>query len=548
MTDAERKDAYRLRLHRVEKWLERAEAVSAWGDRDTAFLLYWIAFNSAYAKDRRSGLEVEEFRLFFRTLLRFDPNGALRETVCRRFGDAVRKVVENVFLYERFWEEAKSRAKGAEAESDAEWNRKFRAECEEMRRAVAAPGEGDALEVLVVLFRRLYTLRNQLVHGGATWGGRLNRYSVENGERLLASTVPIFLRLMRENPDEDWGAPPYWAGLWKGKPDTEVDRGTPQDGGDADPPPPRTPRPRRTPGPAPTPDTPPERNARPLILRLQHLGTAYLSHASAAERLTRVGLPPAELRTDQGRGFQLDSRALLGNECWLHVVHNWNPEARVCRYLRSVGEGLEHLALEVDDIEAAVERVKRSAPIFEDTIFRAADGFEAFVAPEDAGGFTVELIQPHATSWNWPDPPPRRLSPLLRATHLAEVVAVAPDPAAAAARFEELFGLPSHLPSHLPSQPAAPAGGAEPPAVLVPFPNGCALRFEAPADPGATRPGLRALVLETPEPEADRHALAAAGVGTRRTPGGDLAAPAEACGFEVVLRPAPGAASPSQKT
>lgn len=274
-----------------------------------------------------------------------------------------------------------------------------------------------------------------------------------------------------------------------------------------------------------------------MILRLQHIGTAYFSHASAAERLTRVGLPPAELRTDQGRGFQLDSRVLLGNECWLHVVHNWNPEARVCRYLRSVGEGLEHLALEVDDIEAAAERVKRSAPIFEDTIFRAADGFEAFVAPEDAGGFTVELIQPHSTSWNWPDPPPPRLSPLLRATRLAEVVAVAPDPAAAAARFEELFGLASR---------AVSADGRGRPAVLVPFPNRCALRFEAPADPGAARSGLRALGLETPEPEADRHALEAAGVEARPAAGGGFRVPAEACGFEVVLRPA-AADSRSQK-
>lgn len=279
-----------------------------------------------------------------------------------------------------------------------------------------------------------------------------------------------------------------------------------------------------------------------MILRLQHIGTAYLSHASAAERLTRVGLPPAELRTDQGRGFQLDSRVLLGNECWLHVVHNWNPEARVCRYLRSVGEGLEHLALEVDDIEAAVARVKRSAPIFEDTIFRAADGFEAFVAPEDAGGFTVELIQPHATSWNWPDPPPRRLSPLLRATRLAEVVAVTPDPAAAAARFEELFGLSSQ-----PASPPASGNGAGDTAVLVPFPNRCVLRFEAPADPGTARPGLRALGLETPEPEADRAALAAAGVETRPAARSGFRVPADACGFEIALRPSPGAASRPQK-
>lgn len=255
-----------------------------------------------------------------------------------------------------------------------------------------------------------------------------------------------------------------------------------------------------------------------MILRLQHIGTAHRSHASAAERLRQVGLEPAELRTDQGRGFQLDSRKLLGNECWLHVVHNWNPEARVCQYLRTIGEGLEHIAIETDDIEAAVARVKESAPIFEDRILHAADGFEAFVYPEDACGFTVELIQPHASSWNWPDPPPARVSPMLSVTHLAEVVAAAADPEAAGRRFEELFDVGFEV------------DGAS---VRVPFGNDCVLRFQ----PG--RPGLRSLVLETADLDADHAALQSAGTPveaatTNHSPA--LRVPASVAGFEVVVR------------
>ena len=255
-----------------------------------------------------------------------------------------------------------------------------------------------------------------------------------------------------------------------------------------------------------------------MILRLQHIGTAHRSHASAAERLRQVGLEPAELRTDQGRGFQLDSRKLLGNECWLHVVHNWNPEARVCQYLRTIGEGLEHVAIETDDIEGAVARVKESAPIFEDRIFHAADGFEAFVYPDDACGFTVELIQPHASSWNWPDPPPPRVSPMLSVTHLAEVAAGAADPEAAGRRFEELFDVGFQM------------DGAT---ALVPFGNDCALRFQ----PG--RPGLRSLVLESTDPDADRRALEAAGTPVESASanhGTELRIPASVAGFEVVVR------------
>ena len=257
-----------------------------------------------------------------------------------------------------------------------------------------------------------------------------------------------------------------------------------------------------------------------MILRLQHIGTAHRCHASAAERLRQVGLEPAELRTDQGRGFQLDSRKLLGNECWLHVVHNWNPEARVCQYLRTIGEGLEHIAIETDDIEGAVARVRESAPIFEDRIFHAADGFEAFVYPEDACGFTVELIQPHASSWNWPDPPPERVSPLLSVRRLTEVTAGTPDPGTAGRRFEELFGMGFERDNG---------------DVTVAFPNRCRLRFRR------GEPGLHALVLESADPEADLRALRDAGTpveaGARAA---DVRIPASVAGFEIVLRVAEG--------
>ena len=253
-----------------------------------------------------------------------------------------------------------------------------------------------------------------------------------------------------------------------------------------------------------------------MILRLQHIGTAHRSHASAAERLRRVGLEPSEPRTDQGRGFQLDSRKLLGNECWLHVVHNWNPEARVCQYLRTIGEGLEHIAIETDDIEGAVARVKESAPIFEDRILRADDGFEAFVYPEDACGFTVELIQPHASSWNWPDPPPERVSPLLSVGRLAEVVAGTTDPEAAGRRFEELFGVAP-----------APRNGD----VTVPFPNGCRLRFRRGA------PGLHTLVLESADPEADLEVLRQREIPVEAAErGSELRIPASVAGLEITLR------------
>ena len=52
-------------------------------------------------------------------------------------------------------------------------------------------------------------LRNQLVHGGSTWNGSVNRDQVRNGARIMGLLVPLFIDLMMDNPQVAWGAPCY---------------------------------------------------------------------------------------------------------------------------------------------------------------------------------------------------------------------------------------------------------------------------------------------------------------------------------------------------
>jgi 4-hydroxyphenylpyruvate dioxygenase-like putative hemolysin len=183
------------------------------------------------------------------------------------------------------------------------------------------------------------------------------------------------------------------------------------------------------------------------IIRLQHIGIVVKDFPDSWDRFDRVlGTMPRDFRDDQGRGMQHDARVLLGNDCWIHIVYNWNPESRVYQFLERHGEGLEHIAIETDSIEADVQRLRDlKVPIFMDKIFDANDGYEAFVYPEDGIGFTVELIQHHDRAWVYPEnargiPISNKLG-VHRADHLTAVVR---DVAEAAERFEELFGLPAH--------------------------------------------------------------------------------------------------------
>ena len=47
------------------------------------------------------------------------------------------------------------------------------------------------------------------MHGGATWNSSVNRDQVRDGARILGFLVPIFVDLMMDNADVDWGLPYY---------------------------------------------------------------------------------------------------------------------------------------------------------------------------------------------------------------------------------------------------------------------------------------------------------------------------------------------------
>jgi hypothetical protein len=72
-----------------------------------------------------------------------------------------------------------------------------------------AMAERATAKILSTLFDRLYVLRNQLVHGGATWNSSVNRDQVRDGTAVLGWLLPVMIDIMMDNPDYDWGKPFY---------------------------------------------------------------------------------------------------------------------------------------------------------------------------------------------------------------------------------------------------------------------------------------------------------------------------------------------------
>ena len=192
-----------LRAHRAISWIRGAERAGADGDEDTAFIGYWIAFNAAYVQPpqlQQRWQDKELFRAYFERVVRLDAKGVIYEAVWDRFDGPIRTLLDNQFVYQPFW-----RWRHGEA-GYANWRESFARHRREVNRALA---KQDTAAVLKTLFDRLYVLRNQLIHGGATWRGGVNRGQVRDGAAIMAALVPHFVDLMMDHPDENWGQPPY---------------------------------------------------------------------------------------------------------------------------------------------------------------------------------------------------------------------------------------------------------------------------------------------------------------------------------------------------
>ena len=190
-----------LRVHRALSWLNRAEMAK--DDPDGAFIFLWIAFNAAYAEDVTQMAFTGErtaFDDYFGKLIELDKRQAIYEAIWKRFSGSIRMLIDNKYVFSPFW------SYHNEVPGYDDWEDRFHKSKVHLHKALQ---NHDTRMILATVFDRLYVLRNQIVHGGATWNSSVNRSQIRDGHEILAFLVPLFIDLMMDNPDKNWGAPYY---------------------------------------------------------------------------------------------------------------------------------------------------------------------------------------------------------------------------------------------------------------------------------------------------------------------------------------------------
>ena len=186
-----------LRVHRALSWLDRAERSG--DDLDARFIFLWIAFNAAYANeigDQERSHEQKVFGDFLQKLVDLDKDDILYKLIWTEFSGSIRVLLDNRFVYQPFWDFHNGKI------DEDEWKSRFQGANLAARKALA---EHKTVTVLAIVLSRMYTLRNQLIHGGATWNSSVNRDQLRDCSAFLGKLVPFIIQLMMDNPNTLWG-------------------------------------------------------------------------------------------------------------------------------------------------------------------------------------------------------------------------------------------------------------------------------------------------------------------------------------------------------
>ncbi len=127
---------------------------------------------------------------------------------------------------------------------------------------------------------------------------------------------------------------------------------------------------------------------------IDHIAIAVSSMHEALGTFERLyGLKP-EHSEDIASDKVAEAMLPIGNS-YLQLLQPTDPESTVAKFIEKRGQGLHHIAIRVDDIEATLAHLKREGAELLDSEPRIGGGGHrvAFVHPETTNGILIELVE-----------------------------------------------------------------------------------------------------------------------------------------------------------
>jgi methylmalonyl-CoA/ethylmalonyl-CoA epimerase len=131
-----------------------------------------------------------------------------------------------------------------------------------------------------------------------------------------------------------------------------------------------------------------------MLTKIEHVALA-VADLEAAIRLYKDvwGLPLEHRETVEEQGVE-EAMFRLGDS-YLQLMAPLGPDTVIGKFIEKRGEGLHHIAYEVDDIESALAELKKTGAHLIDETPRpgSRNTRVAFVHPKENRGVLVELVE-----------------------------------------------------------------------------------------------------------------------------------------------------------
>lgn len=131
-----------------------------------------------------------------------------------------------------------------------------------------------------------------------------------------------------------------------------------------------------------------------MITRIDHIGIAVQNITDALKFFQdALGMKLDHIASEEGGRTQVAFMPVGASE--IELVEPQDSESGLAKFLAKRGEGIHHICFEVDNIDAALARLKdHGAQLIDETPRTNAKGWRyAFIHPKSAHGVLIEMYQ-----------------------------------------------------------------------------------------------------------------------------------------------------------
>ncbi|MBD1398732.1 methylmalonyl-CoA epimerase [Pontibacter sp. JH31] len=130
------------------------------------------------------------------------------------------------------------------------------------------------------------------------------------------------------------------------------------------------------------------------MLNVEHIGIAVKNFSEANGLYFKLlGVEPYKTEFVESEAVNTSFFRVGGTK--IELLEGTTPDSAISKFIEKRGEGIHHIAFEVEDILAEMERLKKEGfTLLNETPKKGADNkLVCFVHPKSANGVLIELTQ-----------------------------------------------------------------------------------------------------------------------------------------------------------